>query len=132
MQLLNVLLIQIFLYYWCVRRFLCSTLEGFCFVRRFDIPSAIPDGSIQRAGENVVALLREVGNSPLLADHQDEKFGKIVFFDLFGYMTIVFELSTANIANIVVAAACALTTLITTSSTNKGKLYKQTTDVYLC
>ena len=39
---------------------------------RYDVPSAIPDGSIQRAGENVVAILREVAISEQLANPSEE------------------------------------------------------------
>ncbi len=39
---------------------------------RYDVPSAIPDGSIQRAGENVVAILREVATSEQLANPSEE------------------------------------------------------------
>ena len=42
--------------------------------------SRIPTGSIQRAGENVLALVRELANSPLLLNPGDDKQGKVTQF----------------------------------------------------
>ena len=66
---------------------------------RFDTPSRIPDGCIQRAGENVVALVKEVANSPLLVDPAEDKHGKMIFFDLLGLFSIAYPERLAIIIN---------------------------------
>lgn len=66
---------------------------------RFDTPGHIPDTSIQRAGENVVALVKEVAASPLLADPGEDKHGKMIFFDLFGLVSVVYPERLAVVIN---------------------------------
>lgn len=89
---------------------------------RYDIPSAVPDGSIQRAGENVLALLREVANSAQLANPQeDEKHGKVVFFDILGLMTIVYPESVAIAINYSVVVIVFITVYFGVRSTKDSK-----------
>ena len=75
---------------------------------RYDVPSAIPDGSIQHAGDNILALLKGVANSPLLANHDDTDDDQIVFFDILGLMTVVYTERLAYVLNLVVAFLAAL------------------------
>lgn len=67
---------------------------------RYDVSSAIPDGSIQRAGENILALLREVAHSPSLSNPSaEDRHGKIVFFDILGLMGVVYSERVAMVMN---------------------------------
>ena len=76
---------------------------------RYDVPSAIPDGSIQRAGENVLALLREVANSPSLSNPDaDDLHGNVIFFDIFGIITVVYPEKVSMVMNFVLAFLVAL------------------------
>ena len=92
---------------------------------RYDVPSAIPDASIQRAGENVQAIVREVSTSPLLEDPKEDRHGKLVFFDLFGKTVIMYPERVAAILNTLVAIAAVLNVYFGTSRdhtrrTNQG------------
>lgn len=79
---------------------------------RYDIPAAVPNGSIQRAGENLLALLREVANSTHLSDPtKEDVHGKIVFFDIFGLMTVVYSERVAMVLNIALVLLVVLTFL---------------------
>ena len=69
------------------------------------MPSRIPDSCIQRAGENVLALLKEIANSPFLADPGADRHGKVVFFDILGLTAVTFPERIASIFNILVALA---------------------------
>ena len=90
---------------------------------RYDIPSAIPDGSIQRAGENVMALLKEVINSPLLSHpEEDDVHGKIIFFDVMGLMMVVYSERLGIVVNLVTAAVVLLTVYIGTAPSSSKKL----------
>ena len=66
---------------------------------RYDIPSSIPDGSIQRAGDNVLALVSEIASSPLLADPGEDKHGKVTFFDVAGLFMVVYPERIGTIIN---------------------------------
>ena len=67
---------------------------------RYDIPSAIPDGSIQRAGENTLALLREVVNSPFLTrSPTEDQHERVVYFDFLGQIGVVYSERLAMVMN---------------------------------
>ena len=48
----------------------------FIYNCRYDTPDRIPDGSIQRAGENILALIKEIANLDELIDPRENKHGK--------------------------------------------------------
>ena len=92
---------------------------------RYDVPSAIPDASIQRAGENVLAIVCEVSTSPLLEDPGEDRHGKLVFFDLFGKTVIIYPERVAAILNTLVGIAALVSVYFGTSRghtrrTNQG------------
>ena len=95
---------------------------------RYDVPSAIPDASIQRAGENVQAIIREVSTSSLLRDPGEDRHGKVVFFDLFGKMVVVYPERVGAILNTLVGIASLLSIYFATS---KGKEVKKGTCILL-
>ena len=100
----------------------------FTLPSRYDVPSAIPDASIQRAGENVQAIIREVSTSPLLRDPGEDRHGKVVFFDLFGKMVVVYPERVGAILNTLVGIASLLSIYFATS---KGKEVKKGTCILL-
>ena len=53
----------------------------------------------------MLALLKEIANSPFLADPGDDKHGKVVFFDIMGLTAVTFPERIAIIFNVVVAIA---------------------------
>lgn len=57
---------------------------------RYDTADRIPDGSIQRAGDNILALVKEIANSDQLVDPGDDKHGKIVYFDVLGLFSVAY------------------------------------------
>ena len=91
---------------------------------RSDVPSAIPDASIQRAGENVQVIIREVSTSPLLRDPGEDRHGKVVFFDLFGKMVVVYPERVGAILNTLVGITSLLSIYFATS---KGREVKEGT-----
>ena len=70
--------------------------------------SGIPDGCIQRAGDNVLALVSTVARSPYLAHPGDDRHGKVVFFDIFGLISVVYPERIAVIINGITAVASLL------------------------
>ena len=66
--------------------------NGYVYHTRHDNSTIIPDGSIQRAGDNVLAVTKALSKSPYLFHKDDFKEGKTVFFDFLGfYMVLVPE-----------------------------------------
>ena len=90
-------------------------------VHRYDTASRIPDQCIQRAGENVLALIKEITVSPLLADPGADKHGKVVFYDFLGLTTVVYPERIGVIINAFfsIASLVSLYFGVTWSSTSK-------------
>lgn len=55
---------------------------------RHDIAQRIPDGSIQRAGDNILALIKEIANSDLLSNPGEDRHGKVSYYDVLGLYTV--------------------------------------------
>ncbi len=97
-------------------------------IYRYDLPSSIPDGSIQSAGENVLAFLREVANSPHLSNPtSDDLHGKVVFTDILGLMMVVYPEWVAMVMNFVtvlLVAATFVRGINWTHSQNSGSCFR--------
>ena len=65
-----------------------KSLQIFTPYLRYDTADRIPDGSIQRAGENILALIKEIANSDLLADPGEDRHGKVVYYDVLGLFVV--------------------------------------------
>ena len=75
-----------------------------CF-SRYDVASRIPDGSILHAGENAMALVRELAMSPFLGNSGPKTRGRLVFFDVLGLFFVVYPEYLAVIVNTLVVLA---------------------------
>ncbi|XP_031550512.1 endoplasmic reticulum metallopeptidase 1-like isoform X2 [Actinia tenebrosa] len=62
--------------------------NGYVYHTYYDTPAAITPGSIQRAGENVLTVVMEMANSPLLTDPGEYRHGAMVFFDFMGLFMV--------------------------------------------
>ena len=66
--------------------------NGYVYHTRHDNSSIIPDGSIQRGGENVLAVIKALSKSPFLTHEENFKHGKTAYFDFLGaYMILIPE-----------------------------------------
>ncbi|KAK0394484.1 hypothetical protein QR680_000766 [Steinernema hermaphroditum] len=78
--------------------------NGYWYHTEFDKAEMITSGSMQRAGENILATLRHLLESPYLdnpAEYGDRKF---VFFDVVGLFSVVYPMKLGEAINIVCAA----------------------------
>lgn len=66
----------------------------------YDTPNAVTPGSIQRAGENILALVKSILNSPFLADPGEYRHGAMVFFDFLGIVMVHYPERTGAVINI--------------------------------
>ncbi len=81
--------------------------NGYVYHTYHDNASVIPDGSIQRGGENIFAVIKSLSKSPYLIHEEEFKKGQMVFFDLLGLTMILYPKRIAVIIDI----ACVIMTL---------------------
>lgn len=71
--------------------------NGWVYHTEFDRPQSIHRGSIQRAGENVLAITKGLIRSPYLTQPANfDEGNKWVFYDVVGLFTIFYEVSSGN------------------------------------
>ncbi|XP_067931530.1 endoplasmic reticulum metallopeptidase 1-like [Watersipora subatra] len=82
--------------------------NGYIYHTKYDLPEYIPEGCIQRGGENLLALLTTLGNSDRLEEPGDLKMGKMVFFDVMGFFMIYYPHRIGEVVNSLVVVAVLL------------------------
>ena len=68
-----------------------------------DLPDAITPGSIQRAGENLLEMVKQLSRSPLVADPSQDRHGAMVFYDFLGLFMVIYPQRIGSILNTLVA-----------------------------
>ena len=53
--------------------------NGYVYHTNYDTPAAFTPGSIQHAGDNILALVKSIVNSPFLADPGEYRHGSMMF-----------------------------------------------------
>ncbi|KAM6986375.1 endoplasmic reticulum metallopeptidase 1-like [Aplochiton taeniatus] len=79
--------------------------NGFLYHTKYDTAERIPTDSIQRAGDNILAVLKHLVMSEKLADSSKYRHGNMVFFDLLGLVVVVYPAHVGTILNYLVAVA---------------------------
>uniref|UniRef100_A0A674P9J2 Endoplasmic reticulum metallopeptidase 1 n=1 Tax=Takifugu rubripes TaxID=31033 RepID=A0A674P9J2_TAKRU len=79
--------------------------NGFIYHTKYDTADRILTDSIQRAGDNILAVLRYLLMSEKLADSSEYRHGNMVFFDLLGVFVVAYPARVGTILNYMVAAA---------------------------
>uniref|UniRef100_A0A914E0V7 FXNA-like protease n=1 Tax=Acrobeloides nanus TaxID=290746 RepID=A0A914E0V7_9BILA len=83
--------------------------NGWVYHTEFDKPELINSGSIQRAGENILAVVRALIRSPYLKQPANFNEGnKWIFYDVVGFFTIYYEVSTGAFFNYAIVLAVIL------------------------
>ncbi|TRY97146.1 hypothetical protein DNTS_032795 [Danionella cerebrum] len=91
--------------------------NGFIYHTKYDTPERIHTDSIQRAGENLLALLRYLLVSEELADPSAYLHGQTVFFDVLGIAAVAYPARIGSILNL----AAVLATLLYLSTRSRGQ-----------
>ncbi|VDM38403.1 unnamed protein product [Toxocara canis] len=74
--------------------------NGWLYHTEFDVPRYISEGCIQRAGENILALVKALVKSPYLDDpSQFEQGNRWVFYDVIGLFTVFYTISLGTVLN---------------------------------
>uniref|UniRef100_A0A671YCW3 Endoplasmic reticulum metallopeptidase 1 n=1 Tax=Sparus aurata TaxID=8175 RepID=A0A671YCW3_SPAAU len=79
--------------------------NGFIYHTKYDTADRILTDSIQRAGDNILAVLRYLVMSEKLADSSEYRHGNMVFFDLLGVVVVAYPARVGTILNYMVATA---------------------------
>ncbi|KAG7189889.1 hypothetical protein KM043_006060 [Ampulex compressa] len=74
--------------------------NGYVYHTRFDTAQQIPLGSLQRTGDNILALVRGIMDEGYLVDAGKESMGSLVFFDFLGAFVIRWPPYVASSINI--------------------------------
>ncbi|XP_075900922.1 endoplasmic reticulum metallopeptidase 1 [Nelusetta ayraudi] len=82
--------------------------NGFIYHTKYDTADRILTDSIQRAGDNILAVLRHLMMSDMLADSSEYRHGNMVFFDVLGVVVVAYPARVGTILNYVVATAAFL------------------------
>uniref|UniRef100_A0A8C4ERV7 Endoplasmic reticulum metallopeptidase 1 n=1 Tax=Dicentrarchus labrax TaxID=13489 RepID=A0A8C4ERV7_DICLA len=79
--------------------------NGFIYHTKYDTADRILTDSIQRAGDNILAVLKYLLKSEKLADSSEYRHGNMVFFDLLGVVVVAYPARVGTILNYMVATA---------------------------
>ncbi|KAK7484073.1 hypothetical protein BaRGS_00024685 [Batillaria attramentaria] len=79
--------------------------NGYVYHTRNDLPEFVEPGCLQRAGENLLALLQGLVSSPLLTNPGDYRHGSLVFFDFIGMFVVAYPKRLAVVLNWIAIAA---------------------------
>ncbi|KAK2819176.1 hypothetical protein Q5P01_024737 [Channa striata] len=79
--------------------------NGFIYHTKYDTADRILTDSIQRAGDNILAVLKHLVMSEKLADSSKYRHGNMVFFDLLGVVVVAYPARVGTILNYMIATA---------------------------
>nr|XP_025036521.1 endoplasmic reticulum metallopeptidase 1 [Pelodiscus sinensis] len=78
--------------------------NGYIYHTKYDTPDRILSDSIQRAGDNILGMLKYLATSDKLAKSFDYRHGNVVFFDVFGLFVLVYPARVGTIMNYIITA----------------------------
>ncbi|KAL1787365.1 endoplasmic reticulum metallopeptidase 1 [Sigmodon hispidus] len=82
--------------------------NGYIYHTKYDTADRILIDSIQRAGDNILAVLKYLATSDMLASSSEYRHGNMVFFDVFGLFVIAYPSRVGVIINYMVVMAVIL------------------------
>ncbi|RXN17245.1 endoplasmic reticulum metallopeptidase 1 [Labeo rohita] len=82
--------------------------NGFLYHTKYDTPDRIHIDSIQRAGDNILSVLKHLMMSDELANSTEYRHGNMVFFDMLGLTMVVYTVHVGTIINYTVAIAAVI------------------------
>lgn len=74
--------------------------NGYRYHTKYDDFWNIPLGSFQHVGDNALSLVQNLANAPELDKPNEQPFGKITFFDFFGWFMVSYNDTLAIILNL--------------------------------
>ncbi|XP_068521941.1 endoplasmic reticulum metallopeptidase 1 [Anas acuta] len=78
--------------------------NGYIYHTKYDTSDRILTDSIQRAGDNILAVLKYLATSDKLAKSFEYRHGNVVFFDVLGLFVLAYPARVGTIMNCIIAA----------------------------
>ncbi|CAI5796570.1 Hypothetical predicted protein [Podarcis lilfordi] len=82
--------------------------NGYIYHTKYDTADRILTDSIQRAGDNILGVLKYLAESDKLAKSHEYRHGNVVFFDVFGMFVMSYPARVGSIMNYIVTAVAFL------------------------
>ncbi|KAJ7335487.1 hypothetical protein JRQ81_013428 [Phrynocephalus forsythii] len=82
--------------------------NGYIYHTKYDTADRILTDSIQRAGDNILGVLKYLAKSDKLARSHEYQHGNVVFFDVFGMFVLAYPARVGAIMNCVITAIAVL------------------------
>ncbi|KAF6124168.1 endoplasmic reticulum metallopeptidase 1 [Phyllostomus discolor] len=82
--------------------------NGYIYHTKYDTADRILTDSIQRAGDNILAVLKYLATSDMLVSSSKYRHGNMVFFDVLGLFVIAYPSRVGSIINSMVVMAAVL------------------------
>ncbi|XP_067399139.1 endoplasmic reticulum metallopeptidase 1 [Emydura macquarii macquarii] len=82
--------------------------NGYIYHTKYDTPDRILTDSIQRAGDNILGMLKYLATSDKLAKSFEYRHGNVVFFDVFGLFVLAYPARVGTIMNYIITAVTVL------------------------
>ncbi|CAI9617643.1 unnamed protein product [Staurois parvus] len=76
--------------------------NGYIYHTKYDTADRIHTDSIQRAGDNIMGVLKYLASSHLLADASEYRHGNLVFFDVCGFFVLCYPARIGTIVNYII------------------------------
>ena len=76
--------------------------NGYVYHTSYDSLHAIPTGTIQHTGDNLLALTKHIASSDILNHTQDYAYGRCIYYDFVGLFFINYTELTGVILNVTV------------------------------
>ncbi|KAM5298948.1 endoplasmic reticulum metallopeptidase 1 isoform 2-T2 [Ctenodactylus gundi] len=82
--------------------------NGYIYHTKYDTADRILTDSIQRAGDNILAVLKYLTSSDVLATASDYRHGNMIFFDVLGVFVIAYPSHVGSVVNYMVVMTAVL------------------------
>lgn len=74
--------------------------HGYVYHTKFDSIEQVPPGSLQRTGDNILALAKGMARGHQLSDVESYRAGNLVFFDFLGAFVVRWPMAVADVINL--------------------------------
>lgn len=97
--------------------------NGYVYHTKFDTIEQIPLGSLQRTGDNILALARGMAQGHQLENVQKHSAGNLVFFDFLGAFVVRWPMEVSDLINILSVIFSIYTIRMNAIEASKGMLF---------
>lgn len=79
-------------------------MNGYVYHTSYDDLHAIPTGTLQHTGDNLLALTKHIASSDVLSNSEKHAAGRIVYFDVLGLFMVRYSETAGIILNAFIVA----------------------------